>query len=243
MINLKASNNPFYALSCLLQGFKLLGHPELRKFLLIPLMINAVLYTTAFVIGYHSVSAIIHQFIPDWLSWLNWILWPLFFVSFLIAGFFSFTLLANLIAAPSYSRLSARTLEILNGEALTSIEQPFSKVLVAELKRMGYILIRMLPLAVLFLIPVVNLIAPILWTMFAAWGMAMEFMAYPLEERGLLFAEQKQFLQQSRLSTLTFGGVIAVCMAIPVVNLMICQVAVIAATIFVQQADLVSSDD
>jgi CysZ protein len=101
----------------------------------------------------------------------------------------------------------------------------------------------MLPLAVLFLIPVVNLIAPILWTMFAAWGMAMEFMAYPLEERGLLFAEQKQFLQQSRISTLTFGGVIAVGMALPVVNLLICQVAVIAATIFVQQADLVSSDD
>jgi uncharacterized protein involved in cysteine biosynthesis len=32
-------------------------------------------------------------------------------------------------------------------------------------------------------------------------------------------------------------------MALPVVNLLICQVAVIAATIFVQQADLVSSDD
>lgn len=241
-MNTPTSTSPIGVISCLLQALQLLSDKRLRLYLIIPLLINTALYSLAFYLGYHTVAALIDNLIPSWLHWLNWILWPLFLASFLVIGFFSFTLLANLIAAPSYSRLSARTSEIIGNTAKTKTEPPFSQVLLAELKRMRYILLRMLPLAVLFLIPVVNLIAPVLWTMFAAWGMAMEFMAYPLEDRGLLFAEQKQFLQQNRISILTFGGIIAFAMTLPVVNLLICQIAVIAATIFVQQAGLVSSE-
>jgi CysZ protein len=242
-MNTPIASSPIGIISCLLQALHLLGDKRLRLYLIIPLLINTALYSLAFYLGYHSVAALIDNLIPSWLHWLNWILWPLFLASFLVIGFFSFTLLANLIAAPSYSRLSAKTLEIIGKTPKTKTEQPFSQLLLAELKRMRYIVLRMLPLAILFLIPVVNLIAPILWTMFAAWGMAMEFMAYPLEERGLLFTEQKQFLQQNRISILTFGGIIAFGMTLPVVNLLICQVAVIAATIFVQQAGLVGNQD
>lgn len=235
MIRLNSANNPLFALSCLLQGIKLLTHPELRKYLLIPLFINIVLYTGAFVLGYHSVSALLHQFIPAWLDWLSWILWPLFFISFLIIGFFTFTLLANLIAAPYYSQLSAKTLQIITGQDAAIIEQAWDKVFVGELKRVGYLLLRILPLLVLFLIPVVNLIAPLLWAVFASWGIAMEFLAYPLESRGLPFPEQKQFMQQARWGVLSFGGVTGLGLTLPVINLLMGQAAVIGATIYVQR--------
>ena len=235
MLNLKNDNNPLFALNCLLQGVKMLNHPQLRKYLFIPIIINVVLYTGAFIVGYHSVLALIHDFIPDWLSWLNWILWPLFFISFLIIGFFTFTLFANLIAAPYYSVLSAKVLQIITGDDVPIEELPWIKVFVGELKRIGYLLLRILPLLLLFLIPVVNLIAPVLWAAFAAWGIAMEFMAYPLENRGLAFPEQKQFLQQTRLGALSFGGVTSVCLALPLVNLFIGQAAVIGATIYVHR--------
>jgi len=235
MLNLKNGNNPLFALSCLLQGVKMLSHPQLRKYLLIPLIINVVLYSGAFVLGYHSVLALIHDFIPDWLSWLNWILWPLFFISFLIIGFFTFTLFANLIAAPYYSVLSAKVLQIITDQDMPIEEQSWLKVFVGELKRLSYLLLRILPLLLLFLIPVVNLVAPILWAIFAAWGIAMEFMAYPLESRGLTFPAQKQFLQKNRLGALSFGGVTSVCLALPLVNLFIGQAAVIGATIYVHR--------
>lgn len=235
MIKLKSGNNPLFALGCLLEGVKLLTHKELRKYLLIPLFINTVLYTGAFVLGYYSVSALIHQFIPDWLSWLSWILWPLFFISFLIIGFFTFTLLANLIAAPYYSRLSSKVLQIIGGQDQAGAELPWDQVFFGELKRVGYLLIRILPLLLLFLIPVVNLIAPMLWAIFAAWGIAMEFMAYPLEERGLPFPEQKQFMQQARWGVLSFGGATGLGMTLPIVNLLIGPAAVIGATIYVQR--------
>ncbi len=235
MIRLNSANNPLFALSCLLQGIKLLTHPELRKYLLIPLFINIVLYTGAFVLGYHSVSALLDQFIPAWLDWLSWILWPLFFISFLIIGFFTFTLLANLIAAPYYSQLSAKTLQIITGQDAAIVEQAWDKVFVGELKRVGYLLLRILPLLVLFLIPVVNLIAPLLWAVFASWGIAMEFLAYPLESRGLPFPEQKQFMQQARWGVLSFGGVTGLGLTLPVINLLMGQAAVIGATIYVQR--------
>jgi CysZ protein len=187
------------------------------------------------VLGYHSVSALIHQFIPDWLSWLNWILWPLFFISFLVVGFFTFTLLANLIAAPYYSQLSAKTLQIISKQSVAGAEQPWDKVFFGELRRVGYLLIRILPLLLLFVIPVVNLIAPVLWAVFAAWGIAMEFMAYPLESQGLPFPEQKQFLQQSRWGVLSFGGVTGLGLTLPIINLLIGQAAVIGATIYVHR--------
>jgi CysZ protein len=233
MIKLKPGNNPLFALSCLLQGLKLTTHPQLRKYLLIPLFINLVLYSGAFVLGYFSVSGLIEHFIPAWLAWLHWILWPLFFISFLIIGFFSFTLLANLIAAPYYSELATKALELISGQSLNRAELPWNKVFFGELQRLRYILLRTLPLVLLSFIPVVNMIAPLLWAVFAGWSMAMEYLAYPLEHRGLAFTEQKQFLQQSRWGALSFGGLASLGLTVPILNLVIGQAAVIGATIYV----------
>ena len=241
MIKVKPGNNPLFAMNCLLQGLKLTGHPQLRKYLLIPLFINLVLYSCAFVLGYFGVSALIQHFIPDWLSWLHWLLWPVFFISFVVIGFFSFTLLANLIAAPYYSALSAKTLELIGGPSAEGPELPWNKVFFGELQRLGYILSRVLPLLLLSIIPVVNLIAPLLWAVFAGWSMALEYLAYPLEHRGLLFFEQKQFLQQSRWGALSYGGLASLGLSIPVLNLIIGQAAVIGATIYVHSLTVVET--
>lgn len=235
MLNIKTANHPLLALSCLIEGLKLLSHPALRKYLLIPILINIVLYSGAFVLGYYSVSTLIDTFIPTWLSWLSWILWPLFFLSFMVVGFFSFTLLANLIAAPYYSQLSSKALEIATGKIIIGHEQAWDKVFLGELRRIAYLLLRLAPLLLLFLIPVVNLIAPVLWTVFAAWGIAMEFLAYPLENRGLAFPEQKQFLQQTRWGVLSFGGLTGFALTLPIINLLAGQAAVIGATLFVHR--------
>ena len=235
--------SPISIISCLLQALQLLGDRRLRLYVIIPLLINTALYSLAFYLGYHSVASLIDNLIPTWLHWLNWILWPLFLASFLLIGFFSFTLLANLIAAPFYGKLSAKTLEIIDSNTPHSAERPFTQILLAELRRLRYIVLRLIPLGLLFLIPVINLLAPVAWTLFTAWGVAMEFMAYPLEERGLLFNEQNLFLRQQRINILTFGGIIAFGMAIPILNLIICQLAVIAATLYVQQINATRSTD
>ncbi len=227
--------NPLFAVSCLVKGFTLLPTKSLRKYFLIPLIINIVLYSVALLLGYYYISDLINQFIPEWLSWLEWLLWPLLLFSFLITVFFTFTILANLIAAPFYSLLSLKTVELLTGQKSSIEEQPWTKVFFAELKRAGYLLSRMLPLLFLFIIPVVNIIAPFIWALFGAWGMALEFMAYPLENRGLLFSEQKQLLKSVRLSGLGFGGVTVLGLTVPVLNLIVSPAAVIGASIYIHE--------
>ena len=225
-------NNPALAVGYLFKGLKLLTSNQLRAFIVIPVIINVVLYSVALVLGYYCLTDLIEQFIPGWLHWLSWVLWPLFFISFFIAGFFTFTVLANLIAAPFYGKLSAKTLMLINGQVKEIEEQPLLKVMSAELKRAGYLLSRALPLLVLSFIPGVNVLAPFLWALFGAWGMSLEYMAYPLENAGVLFPEQKQLVKSIRLGALSFGGLAAMGLTIPLINIIIAPVAVIGATIY-----------
>jgi CysZ protein len=232
MIFDKKGNNPALAMGYLFKGFNLLTSTQLRAFIIIPVLINVVLYSVALMLGYYYVADLINQFIPGWLQWLSWILWPLFFISFFIAGFFTFTVLANLLAAPFYGKLSAKTLVIITGQTSASAEQPLTKVMFAELKRAGYLVSRALPLLVLSIIPGINVLAPFLWALFGAWGMALEYMAYPLENEGVLFSEQKQLLRSIRLGALSFGGVAAMGLTIPVLNIIVAPAAVIGATAY-----------
>ena len=216
----------------LFQGFKLLGSAGLRPFILIPILINLVLYSAVLLLGYYYVAGLINQFIPGWLQWLRWLLWPLFFISFFIIGFFTFTLLANLLAAPFYGRLSAKTLAIVTNQAVAITDQPIAQVMFAEMKRAGYFATRALPLLILSVIPGINVLAPVLWAIFGAWGMALEYMAYPLENRGLLFSEQKQLIHSIRTGALSFGGLAAIGLSIPLLNIIVAPAAVIGATIY-----------
>ena len=234
MILIKRANNPLLAVEFLLKGLKLLPDPKLRSLIIIPILINIVLYTIALIVGYYYVDSLINQFIPQWLHWLNWILWPLFFILFFVASFFSFTVLANLIASPFYGVLAARTQALISGEAQV-VEQPIAKVIMGELKRVLYIVIRMLPLLVLFLIPGINIIAPVIFAVFSAWCLAMEFMAYPLENEGLLFIEQKDLLKTARFGMLSFGGITMLGLSLPVVNIVVGPAAVIGATIYLYE--------
>ncbi|MEQ1530137.1 MAG: EI24 domain-containing protein, partial [Methylococcales bacterium] len=140
---------------------------------------------------------------------------------------------ANLLAAPFYGRLAAKTLAVVTGQPLAVVEPPIAKVMSAELKRAGYFALRTVPLLILSVIPGINLIAPLLWALFGAWGMALEYMAYPLENAGILFAEQKKLLASVRLGSLSFGGIAALGLAVPLLNIFVAPAAVIGATIYV----------
>jgi len=234
MILLSKANNPLIAAGFLYRGIKLLTNPKLRLFILIPVLINIVLYSIAMALGYYYVDKLIAQFIPVSLHWLSWILWPLFFISFFVVGFFTFTVLANLIASPFYGILSAKTLSIISGKAQI-VEQPVLKVVAAELKRVLYIVTRMLPLLVLFFIPVVNIIASFVLSVFGAWCLAMEFMAYPLENEGLLFVDQKRLIKTVWLGALSFGAVTMIGLTLPLLNIIIGPAAVIGSTLYVYE--------
>jgi CysZ protein len=232
-LNMRKRNNPAYVENCFVEAFKVLKRPGVREFLIIPLLVNFLLYSVTLGFGYYYINDLITQFIPSWLVWLSWLIWPLFFLSFFMIGFFTFTLLANLIGAPFYSQLATKTRLTVNSHASNQDnDQPVIKIILSELKRILYLLLRALPLLILFVIPGINVLAPILWILFAAWSMALEYMAYTLENKGLLFPEQRQVAKSMRIGTLCFGGLVIFGLSIPIINIIVPPTAVIAATIY-----------
>ncbi len=80
-----------------------------------------------------------------------------------------------------------------------------------------------------------------LWALFGAWGMALEYLAYPLENQGVLFSEQKELVKSVRLGALSFGGLAVLGLTIPILNIIVAPAAVIGATLYFNEIKVINS--
>ncbi len=246
-LNTEKLNNLHLSAACLLRGLRMLAKPGLRHLVGIPLLINLVLYGMALAGGIYYFSAFVDWLVPAWLDFLRWLLWPLFGLSFLIIVYFTFTMLANLVGAPFYGRLAENTIVLLKGRSAPVAEVPLGKALVSdslsEAKRLLYFLTRAVPLLILFLMPGINLVAPLLWLAFSAWFLALEYMAYPLEAYGYRFDEQRRIARKLPFGVFSFGGLVTLGLTIPVLNVLTPPAAVIGATLYLLEGELGEQSD
>ena len=98
------------------------------------------------------------------------------------------------------------------------------------MRKLLYYLLRIIPLGILFLIPVINLAAPVLWTMFGMWMMAIQYADYPMANQQIFFSEQRKRLRSKRMISLGFGAAVMLFTLIPVINFFVMPVAVCGAT-------------
>lgn len=226
-------------LSAVLEGLRLIRQPALRRFAVVPLLVNSVLFTVLLFVAVNGFDRLVDQLLgvlPDWLHWLQYLLWPLFALATLLILIYSFTLLANLIAAPFNGMLAEATERHLTGQSLEQIGnwrallRDIGPSLLSELHKLGYFAARALPLLLLFVVPLLNFAAPILWTVFSAWMIAAEFVDYPMGNHGLKFHAQRPRLQGRRLLMLGFGLGVFGLMLIPVANFVAMPAAVAGAT-------------
>jgi CysZ protein len=222
-----------------LRGFKLLNRPGIRRFVVIPLLINLVLF--AGVIGYgvtqfEAFFEWLHSFLPTWLEWLRWLLWPIFTLTAALLVFFLFTPIANLIGAP-FNAMLAEKLELQltgqspeEGKGLKDLASEVYLSLRNELKKLAYLLVWTIPLLILFVIPGINLLAPFVWFVFSAWMLALEYADYPMGNHSLAFQEERRLLKKNLSLTLGFGSAVTLITTIPVLNFLVMPVAVAGAT-------------
>lgn len=222
-----------------LEGLRLIRLPGLRRFVLVPLLVNTLLFTAlmfAAVSGFERLLDYLLGFLPDWLHWLQYLLWPLFAVSVLLILVYGFTLIANLLAAPFNGVLAEAVEKHLTGQSLAqtgdwrALLKDVVPSLLSELHKLMYFAVRALPLLVLFVIPGINLVAPILWTVFSAWMLTLEYADYPLGNHGLKFRDQRPCLRERRLLTVGFGLAVLGLLLIPVVNFIAMPAAVAGVT-------------
>lgn len=223
--------------SYLTRGARLLRHPSLRAFVIVPLALNMLIFGSLLALGFSYISDMMDAMlsrIPDWLEFIKWILWPLIVISVsLIAGYF-FTSVALIIASPFNALLAEKAEELITGQPVDSLEgfgaalASIPRSVLRELLKLLYYVPMALLVLLLSFIPGVGAVA---WLLLGAWMMSIQFVDYPMDNHQLSFAEVKRAVRSRRLSSLGFGGLVALCTAIPLVNFFVVPAAVVGATL------------
>jgi CysZ protein len=227
---------PLSGAGYLLQGLQLVFHPRLRRFVIIPFLINALVFSAAIyagVVAFERLMLSLESRLPGWLGWLDWILWPIFILIVLVVVFNTFAVVANLIASPFNGLLAEKVERLLTGRPveqggnLASILVEILPSLIEELRKLVYALVLAIPFLLLLLVP---LVGQTLWFIYIAWVIAVQYLDYPMGNHGIRFREMRRRLGQQRGMSLGFGAAAALLSMVPLVNFILMPSAVAGAT-------------
>ena len=220
-------------MGCFLQGARLAWAPSLRGFVWWPMAVSLVLVAALLGFGFTLVRdaiAAVVDFLPDWLDWLAKVLAPLLYaVGVLVAGWL-FGFVAVLVASPFLGVLSARAERLAFGDGPAEVEGGVWHTVVTAFAREGrklaYHLPRLAVVLVVSFVPLLNAAAPVLWFAFGAWMLAVQFVDYAAENRGLGFAATLALLRANRAAALGFGALATLLLAVPFGALFVIPAAV-----------------
>ncbi|SRR5579883_602573 len=230
----------FIGIHYLLEGFRLISERGLRRFVVIPLFINMLLFTGLFFLLYHYTGEFnqwFEQHLPTWLTWLGLFIWLLFFLSFFLLFISAFVTVANLMSAPFNSLLAEKVEEYLTGKSLEGRTmgeniKDIPRIMGRQLGILGYYVPRTIFLLVLFFIPLIQSAASVLWFLFNAWMMTLTYLDYPTDNHRLTFQATRAWLSQRRWVAWGFGISVLLVSMIPVINFFVIPAAVAGATKF-----------
>ena len=161
----------------------------------------------------------------------------LFSLTFYGLVFFSFSIFANIIAAPFNGPLAAaierkltNSMDINN----KTIWQESKYAVSNEIVKLKYSLYLMMPLAFLsllsFVFPLISPFIALLWMVYTVWVLTLEYADFPFANHGVAFRQKREKLAEKRFLSLGFGSMVMLATLIPVINFLVMPVAVAGAT-------------
>jgi len=222
----------------LFQGFTLIFQKGIRGFVLIPLLINIVIFSGAVWLAnaqYQQLMGQLLAWLPSWLSWVEWLLKPFFWLLIMLVIYYTFSIIANFVAAPFNALLAERVEQKLRGiTALdvseTSLMSNIGKTLGSEIKKVLYMLKWMPVLILITVIPGLNIISPFAWLIYGAWMYSLQYADYPMGNHNLFMKDELPILRKNRGHALGFGAATTLITIIPGLNFLAMPVAVSGAT-------------
>jgi CysZ protein len=234
-------NDFFSGTGYLLRGFRLVIRPELRRFILFPLLINIAMFTAAIWLGISYFETMLGWLLPEqgewWFETARKAIWILFGAIIFMIVFFAFSVAANIIGAPFNGLLSEKVESCLSGSKPVTTEGTGNIISTAipavtnELKKLFYFLFWGIIVFIVLLIPGINIISPLAWAVFTSWMLALEYTAYPMENHNICFSAAKRELKKKKSATLGFGITVMFASAVPLVNFFVMPSAVAGATL------------
>lgn len=220
------------------QGAQLMCHPQLRLFVIMPVITNILLLGGLLLWGWSQLERLdlwLLAWLPDWLDWLSWLLWPLSLVLMLLGVGMLFNVVGNWLAAPFNGLLAERCEQLLrqdeNAQPPSWQWADIPRALSREWHKLAYYLPRAAAVLLLSLLPVLGtLLAPLLWFALATWMAAIQYADYPFDNHRISFTAMRKALRQRPLESMTFGACATLLGMIPLLNLVIMPLAVCAAS-------------
>lgn len=225
--------------SYFIAGFGLIFRRGIRRYVILPLCINVIFYTAMIWVGVHEfqrLTAWVEHLLPGWLQWLGILLWLLFGLLVIFLLIYTFTLLANIVAAPFNGFLSEKVEEVLLGRPLENsmtwvqLIKEAPRMIGRQLQYVAFFLVCALGVLLLFFIPGLHLVVVIVWYALGAWLMGMQYIDYPMDNHRVDFKKMRILMGQKRGLYFTFGGLVLLASMIPILNLLVIPAAVAGAT-------------
>lgn len=254
------TSNPMHGVDALMRGARLLTRRELRPFIIVPLLINLVLFVaiTAMMISqlggladylgsllshtpvntenmswWESIMARGAAWAANVFEWLAWIIALAVLLLFFFVYGYLFGIITNIIAAPFNGFLAEKVEEILTGRPPPP--EPLGRMvwrtLGRELRKLRYFIGWGLVILVIALFTSWTVFVPaVLGALWGAWCMAIQYVDYPLDNHQRPFDELKRVLLRRKLTTLGFGGVVMLAKMVPILNIFVMPAAVAGGT-------------
>ena len=220
------------------KGMSILGTKGLRRFIILPFLINIVIMGTGLWFGFGIArdwtSALTVSYLPDWLQWLTYLVDPIIFICFLVIIFYTFTLFALTLGAPFYSILSEKVQTVFyNDEPFSSkmsvgdTIKDIPHIIFLELRKLFYRIPFMIASILVMLFPIIGQLGAIILT---SWCNAMDYTSYGYENNRYSLRVSRKNLTEHKLLCLSFGCAVWAALLIPFVNLIMIPVAVAGGT-------------
>ncbi|WP_133012594.1 sulfate transporter CysZ [Marinomonas flavescens] len=231
---------PFKAAGAFLKALPLAISPGLRVFIVVPLLANFALMALLYMVAlsyFNDLMTMAMGYLPNWLAFLHWLFYLIFAALISVLLFYSFSVGINILAAPFMAFLAEKVEErqtgkvfdeALNAKALMVIT---GRTLQREMQKILYFLPRFILLLLMSFIPLVNVVAPVLLLLFSMWMLSLQYMDYAFDNNEVKFHDMRQMLRTKPLLCWTFGGIVMVGLTIPLLNLFVMPIAVVAATL------------
>jgi len=215
-------------------------HPTLFKYIIVPFLINVVVFSGAVYWGLSFFNSIVVHYIPQGDAWywaiLSYFLWAVAIIVTMVLVFFGFTVIGAIIASPFNDILSEKTEELLTG---ISKDEPFvftvvlrdaMQTVMDESKKIIIFVFLMLFLLPLNLLPGGSLPYSALSILLTVFFLVVEYTGYVFSRKHQTFRDQRRFIFSHKFMMLGFGTGVMGVLAIPFLQFFCIPLGVVGAT-------------
>ncbi|WP_392565517.1 sulfate transporter CysZ [Utexia brackfieldae] len=222
-----------------IRGWKLIFQPGISRFVILPMLANIIIMSLLFWWFFSKITGLLDigfQYIPGWLQWLSYLASFLLVVTIAIFFCYFFSTVTNIIAAPFNGLLAEQVEAKLTNQPAPDTTiwffiKDIPRILLREVYKLIYYIAWAIPLFFLYWIPIVGqTIAPIIWFIFTAWMINLQYADYAFDNHKVSFSQMRMMLRQDAGDNMIFGALVSFFTMIPVFNLVIMPVAVCGST-------------